>query len=69
MCSPRWGEQREIVNILNVVDQKADLHKQKRLVVECVYRSRLNKLMTGEILVSNLELAAIETTTLAQVSA
>lgn len=66
---PTLGEQRDIVNILNVVDQKADLHKQKRPVVEGVYRFLLNKLMTGEIRVSDLEVAAIERTTFAEASA
>jgi type I restriction enzyme, S subunit len=66
---PALDEQREIVTFLNVVDQAAVLHKQKRPVVEGVYKVLLNKLMTGDIRVSDLDLAAIDETTFVQVSA
>jgi type I restriction enzyme S subunit len=54
------GEQREIVDILDAIDKKIDLHKRKRAVLEELFQSLLRKLMTGEIRVSNLSLSTLE---------
>lgn len=62
-------EQREIVDILETIDQKVDVHVQKRAVLENIFKSLLHKLMTGEIRVSDLDLSAVEQATAAQVSA
>jgi type I restriction enzyme, S subunit len=53
-------EQREIVRILDVIDQKIALHQRKRAVLESLFRSLLHKLMTGEIRVADLNLAALD---------
>ncbi len=52
-------EQEEIVTILDAFDCKIALHKQKRAVLEELFKSLLHKLMTGEIHVSELNLAAL----------
>ncbi len=52
-------EQKEIVAILDALDRKIALHRQKRAVLEELFQSLLHKLMTGEIAVSNLDLSAL----------
>lgn len=53
-------EQREIVEILDAIDQKIDLHMRKQALLEELFKALLHKLMTGEIRVSDLDLAALE---------
>jgi len=65
---PTLAEQREIVEILDAIDQKIDIHKKKRAVFEDLFKSLLHKLMTGEIRVSDLDLSALQETTPVQVS-
>lgn len=52
-------EQREIVAILDAIDRKIDLHRKKRAVLEELFKALLHKLMTGEIRVDALDLAAL----------
>ena len=52
-------EQRDIVRILDSIDQKIDLHKRKRAVLEDLFKAVLHKLMTGEVRVSDLDLSAL----------
>lgn len=59
IVKPPSEEQREIAAILDAIDRKIDLHKQKRAVLEDLFKSLLHKLMTGEISVSDLELSAL----------
>jgi type I restriction enzyme S subunit len=66
---PTLSEQDEIVAILNAIDEKIDLHRKRRSVLEDLFKSLLHKLMTGEIRVSDLDLSALEQTTTAQASA
>jgi len=54
-------EQREIVAILDALDRKIALHRQKRAVLEELFQSLLHKLMTGEIRVADLDLSALST--------
>lgn len=54
-------EQCEIVSILEALDSKIALHKQKRSVLEELFHSLLHKLMTGEICVCDLDLSALST--------
>lgn len=54
-------EQQEIVDILDALDRKINLHKQKRAVLEELFKSLLHKLMTGEIRVDQLDLSALKT--------
>lgn len=53
-------EQAEIVAILDAIDQKIDLHKRKRTVLEELFKSLLHKLMTGEVRVADLDLSALD---------
>ncbi len=53
------GEQEEIVAILDAIDRKIDLHRRKKTVLEELLKSLLHKLMTGEISVADLDLAAL----------
>ncbi len=54
------SEQREIVTILDTIDRKIDLHKQKLAVLEQLFKSLLHKLMTGETRVDALDLSALD---------
>lgn len=56
---PHLDEQREIVTILDAIDRKIDLHRQKRRVLEELFKALLHKLMTGEIRVADLDLSAL----------
>ena len=56
---PTLGEQRGIVSILEAIDCKIDLHRRKRAVLEELFKALLHKLMTGEIRVGELDLAAL----------
>jgi type I restriction enzyme S subunit len=56
---PTLDEQREIVTILDAIDRKIDLHRKKRAVLEELFKALLHKLMTGEIRVDQLDLAAL----------
>ncbi len=56
---PDPAEQQEIVDILDAIDQKIDLHRRKKAVLEELFKSLLHKLMTGEIRVDELNLAAL----------
>ena len=53
-------EQREIAGILESIDQKINLHKRKKAVLEELFKSLLHKLMTGEIRVNELNLSALK---------
>lgn len=52
-------EQCEIVEILEGLDRKIDLHKKKRAALDELFESLLYKLMTGEISVFDLDLSAL----------
>jgi type I restriction enzyme, S subunit len=58
---PTLDEQREIAVILDVIDQKIELHQRKRAVLEDLLKALLHKLMTGEIRVADLDLSALGT--------
>ena len=51
-------EQKEIVAILDVIDQKIDLHRKKRAMLDDLFRTLLHKLMTGKIRVTDLNLSS-----------
>ena len=55
---PPMDEQQEIVAILDTIDYKRGLHRSKRAVLEELFKALLHKLMTGEIRVRELRLAA-----------
>lgn len=56
---PTLDEQQEIVTVLDALDRKIDLHQQKRVLLEDLFKSLLHKLVTGEIAVSDLDLSAL----------
>lgn len=58
---PTLREQEEIVAVLNAIDRKIDLHRRKRLILDDLFKSLLNKLMTGEIRVTDLDLSPLQT--------
>jgi type I restriction enzyme S subunit len=62
-------EQKEIVSILDAIDQKIDLHKQKKALLEELFRTLLHKLMIGEVRASDLNLSALELAPTAEVMA
>lgn len=59
---PTVDEQREIVAVLDTIDRKIDLHRRKRAVLDELFKALLHKLMTGEIRVADLDLAALSLT-------
>jgi type I restriction enzyme S subunit len=56
---PTPDEQREIVAILDAIDRKIDLHRQKRAVLDELFRALLHKSMTGEVRIADLNLSAL----------
>jgi type I restriction enzyme S subunit len=56
---PTLDEQQEIVDILDAIDRKIDLHQRKRDVLEDLFNALLHKLMTGDIRVADLDLSAL----------
>ena len=56
---PPSDEQREIVAILNAIDRKIDLHREKRTVLDDLFKVLLHKLMTGEIRVADFDLSVL----------
>lgn len=57
---PPLDEQHEIVEILDAIDRKIDLHMRKKVVLEELFKTLLHKLMTGEIRVADLNLSALK---------
>lgn len=57
---PTKNEQQQIADILDAIDQKIDLHRRKKAVLEELFKSLLHKLMTGEIRVDDLDFSALE---------
>ena len=56
---PTLCEQQEIVTILDDIDRKIGIHRQKRTVLEDLFRALLHKLMTGLIRVGELDLSIL----------
>ncbi|MBD9379428.1 restriction endonuclease subunit S [Pseudoxanthomonas sp. PXM04] len=62
-------EQREIVAILDALDRKIALHRQKRAVLEEMFQALLHKLMNGEIRVADLDLSTLTESQATEVAA
>ena len=58
-CPTDPTESEEIVDILNSLDLKIDLHKRKRALLDDLFKALLHKLMTGEIRVADLDLSVL----------
>ena len=52
-------DQQEIVDLLDALDRKIDLHRRKGEVLDQLFESLLHKLMTGEVSVEALDLSAL----------
>jgi len=59
---PQIGEQKEIANILKTVDQKIEIHTAIKSALQDLFKTMLNKLMTGEIRVKDLEMKLLNFT-------
>lgn len=57
---PSIAEQNEIANCFQVIDQKIELHAAKRAALQDLFKTMLNKLMTGEIRVKDLDVDVSE---------
>ncbi len=53
-------EQQEIARILDAIDASVQLHERKRAVLEEIFKSLLNGLMSGEIDVNVLDLSVLQ---------
>ncbi|MCC6661900.1 MAG: restriction endonuclease subunit S [Phycisphaerales bacterium] len=59
---PTKDEQDEIAEVIDAIDRKTVAHRRKRVVLEELFTSLLNKLMTGEVRVADLDLSALLST-------
>ena len=46
---PQYGEQKEIVGILQKIDEKIEVHQNKKIALNELFKTMLQKLMTGQI--------------------
>lgn len=53
-------EQTEIVEILDAIDEKLTLHKRKRDLLDDLFETLLNALMSGQVSASDLDLTALD---------
>lgn len=58
---PPLEDQRAIIEILDALDAKIELHRRKQSVLKGLLASLLQKLMTGEVRVDSLDLSALAT--------
>lgn len=56
---PTLDEQRDVVNVLDAIDRKIDLHQRKRVVLADLFKALLHKLLTGEVAADDLDLSAL----------
>jgi len=57
---PSLDEQKEISKVFLTIDQKTELHTAKKSALQDLFKTMLNKLMTGEIRVGDLEVDVAE---------
>lgn len=57
---PDKEEQEETIQILKTIDEKIELHTAKKSTLQDLFKTMLNKLMTGEIRVQGLEIDVSE---------
>ena len=58
ITKPDLSEQKEIVLILDTIDQKINLHRRKSVIFSDLFKILLHKIMTGNIRVDNLDCSA-----------
>ena len=56
---PKISEQQQIVESLSMVDRKMLAEERRKVVLQQLFKTTLNKLMTGEIRVKDLDLGVI----------
>jgi type I restriction enzyme S subunit len=66
---PEPDEQREIVAIIDAIDQKIQLHRRKRVMLDQLFKSLLHKLITGKLRVADLDLPGPNATQLTEANA
>lgn len=66
---PTLDEQEKIVEILDTIDRKIDLHRRKRAVLDELFKTLLQKLITGELSIADLDLSALAMKEPAEVAA
>lgn len=52
-------EQREISGVFDAIDEKIEIHRRRRAMLDELLKSLLHKLMTGEIRIADLKLDAL----------
>ena len=57
IAKPSLSEQYEIVSILDVIDRKINLHRRKCVTLGDLFKILLHKLMTGNIIIGDLDLS------------
>jgi type I restriction enzyme S subunit len=57
---PDITEQRDIVAILDAIDRKTSVHRQKHILFDSLFQSVLHKLLSGEICPDDLNLSALD---------
>ena len=65
---PPLIEQREIVDVLDAIDEKIDLHQRKAVVVDELFTTLLHELMMGQIRAADLDMSAIADGSLAEMA-
>lgn len=60
MLSSDIEEQREIACVLMTIDEKIEIHTAKKSALQDLFKTTLNKLMTGEIRVKDLDIEISE---------
>jgi type I restriction enzyme S subunit len=66
---PTLQEQQGIAAVLDVIDQKIDLHQRKKSVLEELSQTLLNKLIAGEVPVSELDRLSLDNSPMAEAMA
>jgi type I restriction enzyme S subunit len=60
MLSPNMTEQQEIARVLMIIDETIEIHAAKKSALQELFKAMLNKLMTGEIRVKDLDIDVSE---------
>jgi type I restriction enzyme S subunit len=60
MQKPLFKEQADIAGMLQCIDLKIELHQSKKSALQDLFKTMLNKLVTGEIRVKDLDIALME---------
>lgn len=56
IAAPSKDEQQEIAKVFKTIDKKIEIHTTKKSTLQDLFKVMLNKLITGEIRVKDLEI-------------